>query len=351
MSEVDWAKGTLMGMAVGDAIGLPREMLSKSRAQALFGVPPMEHALLFGKGMISDDTEHACMVAQALIATENVDGFASSLAWKLRFWLLGLPGGVGLATLRSIMKLWLGFSPSKSGVYSAGNGPAMRAPVLGAYFAFDEGRMFSYVRASTRLTHTDEKAYEGALSIAHLAALARREGELDLDTYFQDLQEIVKDADLAKAFQLVETALREEWTLEKLTELQGWQKGVSGYIVHTVPACVYVCLRWGDDFREAIEQTVMLGGDTDTTAAIVGGVLGVLRGGADIPTSWTEGLMEFPRNTSWIERLAARLTDRWDTQKKGDAIGLFWPMLPLRNLFFLMIVLSHGVRRLFPPYS
>ena len=36
---------------------------------------------------------------------------------------------------------------------------------------------------------------------------------------------------------------------------------------------------------------------------------------------------------------------------QGDAIGLFWPMLPLRNLFFLMIVLSHGVRRLFPPYS
>src|SRR6185436_14806633 len=115
---------TLLGCAVGDSIGLPREGLSPRRAQRLFGSGPLTHRLVFGRGMISDDTEHACMTMQALLASNgDVDRFRRSLAWRLRGWLVTLPAGIGWATLRSIVKLWLGFS---GGVSSAGNGPAMR---------------------------------------------------------------------------------------------------------------------------------------------------------------------------------------------------------------------------------
>ena len=55
--------GTILGTAVGDAIGLPREGLSPARARRLFGDPPLRHRFLLGRGMISDDTEHTCMVA------------------------------------------------------------------------------------------------------------------------------------------------------------------------------------------------------------------------------------------------------------------------------------------------
>lgn len=60
--------GCLLGTAVGDAIGLPYEGLTRQRAARLLGAPD-RHRLLFGRGMVSDDTEHTCMVAQALIVS------------------------------------------------------------------------------------------------------------------------------------------------------------------------------------------------------------------------------------------------------------------------------------------
>ena len=153
--------GAVLGTAVGDALGLPYEGLSASRGRRLFGEPDRYH-LLFGHGMVSDDTEHTCMVMQALMAAgDDEERFARELAWRLRTWLFGLPAGIGLATLKATLKLWIGFSPHRSGVYSAGNGPAMRSPVLGATIA-DQDQLRRLVRASTRLTHTDPKAEYGA---------------------------------------------------------------------------------------------------------------------------------------------------------------------------------------------
>src|SRR5262249_57883228 len=102
MARPDQIVGVILGTAVGDALGLPREGLSRRRARKLFGGPPLRHRFLFGHGMVSDDTEHTCMTAQALLrAPEDVDAFARSLAWRLRFWLLGLPAATGWATLRA----------------------------------------------------------------------------------------------------------------------------------------------------------------------------------------------------------------------------------------------------------
>jgi ADP-ribosylglycohydrolase len=120
-------------MAVGDALGLPREDLSRRRAAKLYGGPPLRHRFAFGRGMISDDTEHAIMTAEALLLTgRDLPRFTAALAWRLRLWLLGIPAGIGLATLRATLKLCLGWSPEHSGVWSAGSGPAMRAPMIGA---------------------------------------------------------------------------------------------------------------------------------------------------------------------------------------------------------------------------
>ena len=75
--------GVIVGTAVGDAIGLPREALSRRRANRLFGAPPLRHRLMFGRGMISDDTEHTCMVGQALlrsggVRTDSIDPWPGS---------------------------------------------------------------------------------------------------------------------------------------------------------------------------------------------------------------------------------------------------------------------------------
>jgi ADP-ribosyl-[dinitrogen reductase] hydrolase len=106
----DRIAGVILGTLAGDALGLPREGMSRRRAARVFGGAPLRHKFLFGRGMMSDDTEHACLTAEALLAhPDNPTACAGPLAWKLRFWLLGLPAGVGFGTLRAILKLWVGF--------------------------------------------------------------------------------------------------------------------------------------------------------------------------------------------------------------------------------------------------
>jgi ADP-ribosylglycohydrolase len=81
----DQIAGVVLGTAVGDALGLPREGISRNRGRKIFGRPPLRHRFVFGRGMMSDDTEHTCMVGQSLLrAPDNVDAFARSLAWRLR---------------------------------------------------------------------------------------------------------------------------------------------------------------------------------------------------------------------------------------------------------------------------
>jgi ADP-ribosylglycohydrolase len=83
--------GCIIGTAIGDALGLPYEGLSPDRARRLFKAPDRYHFLL-NHGMVSDDTEHTCMVAQALIAsggdvdefvTPQWSGYAGRPHWRL----------------------------------------------------------------------------------------------------------------------------------------------------------------------------------------------------------------------------------------------------------------------------
>ena len=158
--------GCLLGTAVGDAFGLPMERLSKRRQLKMY--PKIEgYHFLFGKGMISDDTEHTCMVAQAIITSGGEESqFSKNLAWRMRKWFFALPAGIGFATLRAILKLCVGFSAEKSGVFSAGNGAAMRSAIIGVCFGDDKDKLKKLVRISTRITHTDSKAEYGALAVA-----------------------------------------------------------------------------------------------------------------------------------------------------------------------------------------
>ncbi len=77
--------GILLGTAVGDALGLPAEGLSPQRRQRLMA-GDWRHRFLFGRGMLSDDTEHALFVAQSLLRhPADADAFQRRLAWHLRW--------------------------------------------------------------------------------------------------------------------------------------------------------------------------------------------------------------------------------------------------------------------------
>jgi ADP-ribosyl-[dinitrogen reductase] hydrolase len=349
--NADTFAGVLLGTAVGDALGLPREGLSRRRARRLFGDPPLRHRFVLGRGMVSDDTEHTCLLAQALLdAPDDPERFARSLAWRLRLWLLGCPAGIGLATLRALLKSWVGFPPSRSGVFSAGNGPAMRAALLGVRFGGDPAKLLAFVRASTRLTHSDPRAEHGALLVALAAWHGAEAGPnaVDVESLLRTVRGVIAqpDAEFSTLVEKLEQHLGRNAPAAEFADALGLQRGVTGYVYHTVFVALYSWLLSPADFQRAVETVIALGGDTDTTGAIVGALGGATVGAGGIPFDWLGGIVEWPRSQVWMRRLAERLA----APMPMPPLPLYWPGLLVRNGVFLLLVFLHGFRRLLPPY-
>jgi ADP-ribosylglycohydrolase len=351
--RIDAAIGCLLGTAVGDALGLPCEGLSRRRQSRLF--PSLDgYHLFLGKGMCSDDTDHSCMVAQAIaVSGGNPRRFASSLAWRLRFWLLGLPAGVGFATLRSILKLWLFFPPQFSGVRSAGNGPAMRSALLGVCFGHDDAALVQHVAAATGITHRDPKAESGALAVA-LAARSSMRAETP-EQYLAHLRRFLAPfgeagrALVALAEGASASAARGDPTTA-FADSFGCTREVTGYMYHSVPAALHAWLSFPRDLPNALKAAIRCGGDTDTVAAITGAIVGAAVGRAGIPQARLDNLWDWPRGARWIELAAEQAVRASSRQRRGSALFLPPWWLLVRNLGFLLIVLAHGFRRLAPPY-
>jgi ADP-ribosyl-[dinitrogen reductase] hydrolase len=329
--------GCLFGTAVGDALGLPVEGLSPKQQQHLFGRLET-HRLLFGRGMVSDDTEHAFLTALAFLAAPNdPETFARVLAHKLRFWFACLPPGIGLATARACLRLWLGVSPQHSGVASAGNGAAMRAAILGVLID-DLQPLTRFLNASSRLTHTDPRAIWGAWLIGLAAWQFARQNIKFTDFY--RLAKLHVPADVPEILQAL------EWLQDSLSKSEPTQafalrvcgnKGASGFVMHSVPVCLHVVFSYPEDFKSAMLEVLACGGDTDSNGAMVGGILGARVGQNGIPQLWLDGLIE---GKSWSQHCVQAIK-----QQRLPTNPLPW-WQGFRNLALLVIVLGHGIWRL-----
>lgn len=344
--------GCVLGTAVDDALGLPYEGLTPSRAQKLLG-PPDRYRFVFGRGMISDDTEHTCMVMQSLIESgDDVAAFKKRFASRLRWWVLALPAGVGKATALSCFKLWQGVSPSKSGIYSAGNGPAMRAAIIGATIA-DIPRLLEFVQASSLLTHSDPKAEYGAVAVALAARESSLDQAFDPSKWLECVSNILPDeaAELLELFRSAIASVANNESTARYAKAIGIERGVSGYTYHTVPIAIHCWLSFPDDYQRAVTTAIECGGDADTTAAIVGGIVGARVGKEGLPAKWLSGICDWPRSVAWMESLGTTLSQSWPVKNSSLAPSVNPIAVILRNAVFLAIVLCHGFRRLAPPYS
>ena len=90
----------------------------------------------------------------------------------------------------------------------------------------------------------------------------------------------------------------------------GLERGVSGYIFHTVPVVLQCWMRYPDDFGAALESIIRCGGDTDSTAAILGGIIGARVGAEALPQHWRSELWDWPNSPAYIEARGARTGKR-----------------------------------------
>ena len=217
----------MLGTALGDSMGLPYEGLSRqkiSRKKLSFD----RANLIFGRGLFSDDTEQTIIVAQSLIESyDDIDIFERVIKRRLKLWLLALPAGLGFATMKAILK---SFFIKNSGVFSAGNAPAMRSALMGLLFGDDDAKLKEFVYINTHITHTDPKAYYGALAVAKATYLTSIDRE---DEFFTKMRELVDDSEFNSILDSVESSLELD-SLEFASKL-GLDKGVGGYIYQTLP--------------------------------------------------------------------------------------------------------------------
>lgn len=350
----DRIEGLLLGTAVGDALGLPMEGMKASTIETLGWAKKLRHRFIFGRGMWSDDTEHSIMLAQALLASEgDTKKFTLKFAWELRWWLFGLPAGVGMATARAMIKLWLGFSPEHSGVFSAGNGSAMRTAIIAAYFPDDADKRFELVKAQTQVTHSDPKAIIASLAVTEIAACLLKsesppspEKILSILKLPNNMDCLAWDIEWNQIISHIENGWSENAPLSKLISSFGKkpENGISGYAYHTVPAVIYTGVQYNWDFKKVITAIIKAGGDTDSTAAIAGALCGAYGGTASIPRDWIAPIAEWPTGMNELRVLAQAIHTHLPLRVRSH-----WsPMLLLRNLLFLVIVLFHGFARLLP---
>ena len=102
-----------------------------------------------------------------------------------------------------------------------------------------------------------------------------------------------------------------------------------------MPVVIHAWLSNQSDYRAAVSSSIECGGDADTTAAIVGGIVGARVGQEGIPAEWMTGLRDWPRSVGWMTRLSEQLSDARAGKQFDSAIGVNPAAVFLRNVVFL----------------
>lgn len=261
----------LEGLSIGDAFG-ERFFLRAPWARIENRVlpdPPWRH---------TDDTAMACSIVEVLAHAERIDQDMLAQRFAERFSRdpdRGYGGGA-FSLLHAIARgaPWREASRALFDGGSFGNGGAMRAAPIGAYFADDVERVAAEARASAEVTHAHPEGQAGAIAVAVAAAYAYTAKDLGSAAQKDGLIPFVlahtpagetRDG-IARAAEIPLTA-----TLHRAASELGTGEAVTA--MDTVPFCTWCAARHLDDFEEAMWTTVAGLGDRDTTCAIVGGIV------------------------------------------------------------------------------
>jgi ADP-ribosylglycohydrolase len=317
---VDQVAGSLLGLAVGDALGAPVEACPPEDARRyVTEILRLRRSPTRGReghpfGQITDDTQLTRELLQSIVDVGEFDpvAFAKRL---LDFVASGRLVGGGPASNLAARQLALGRPWHDAGMPApyAGNGAAMRAGPLGPLYGRESRRLVQVVTDQSRVTHQDPRCAAGAMAIAGAAAIAARGAPIVAADMLAELSAWVEPLDAGVATKLWDmlkwvhlepaqalAALSIEG-LEPVPQAEGWQ-GVSSFVTSSVCWSLYAFLRAPEDYWESVCIAIGVGGDTDTMAAMTGSIAGARRGVAGLPAELVESLVDGG------ERLAPALT-------------------------------------------
>jgi ADP-ribosylglycohydrolase len=302
MSPREHALGALTGLAIGDALGmptqtLPREAIAASGGVTGFRAAAPDHPLAHGlaAGHVTDDTEQALLLADALIAGHGrIDPrhLADSLdRWERNAMARGSADLLGPSTRAAIQAVREGTSPELAGANGTTNGAAMRiAPVGIATAVADIAVLADAVEHACLISHHTSLAIAGAAAVA--AGVSAGVAGLTLPTAVAlGITAARAGARRGRWVAGGDVAARIVWC----TELAGRKDvavatdrvvtliGTSLATQESVPAAFAMLLLHPDDPWAACCAAASLGGDTDTIAAMTGAMAGAIHGVAAFP--------------------------------------------------------------------
>jgi ADP-ribosylglycohydrolase len=280
----------LDGLSLGDAFGESFFVAGAARRVR-------EQRLAPGPWRWTDDTAMAIGIVETLVARGGID--QDELARRFAARYVAEPGrGYGPAThqtLRSIHagRHWHSISHGQfSGRGSYGNGAAMRAPVIGAWFADDLGDVVRAARLSAEVTHAHPEAAAGASAVALATALACRGEEGPRGPMLiAAVRDRLPDTDVRRGVERA-LALEPDATIERAVNVLGNGTQISAQ--DTLPLVLWCAAHQLDDYRRALWRTVSALGDRDTTCAMVGGIVACHVGRQGLPTDWLAYREELP---------------------------------------------------------
>ncbi len=316
----DRCRGFLIGTAVGDAMGVPLEGRPPCEGIApdtfWDGFLPLPDDASEAPGLTSDDTQ---LVALTMLAFESDGGFdPATLAHSMcRAFKRGENRGWGLGTYLAIARIvheGATWRTCACGDGDAGNGPAMRAGPIGIWPWESPEEMVRAAVAAARITHLDGRSSGGAVAVA-----AAHRYLLEAEGFSRsEFVDAVCDAAAAQSSVLavkLSSSFEGDNVSSVLADLSRLgpgpvdprtrRSGISGYVVPSVAAALWLFARSPDDPQESLGRAMLAGGDTDTVGSIIGGLTGTLNGYG----IWPDRFATNVRNHGNLLRIADAFAD------------------------------------------
>jgi ADP-ribosyl-[dinitrogen reductase] hydrolase len=283
--------GSIVGFAVGDALGMPAQFLTRDQIRRYYGKAisgftkaHKGHASDFlPAGSFTDDTQMMLATAECLIECRKMDPARqadSLLAWYLNTDPHRTPMNANLRACKhlSVGKPWI-----KSGVFSDGCGAAVRMPPIGLLFYRCPEALVRAAADDCMITHTEPRALAGAVAVACLTSRLVQSTEHCLPGN-QVLETADRVADIDK-----DIAAMLRWVTQIVhipPEEALFEIGTSSDTIETVSAAIYCFLKYPRNFSHAVLSAVNVGDAADSISALAGNFVGAFSGIEAIPEQW-----------------------------------------------------------------
>ncbi len=300
MTHKERILGGLWGAVVGDALGVPVEFENRAEARSHPVIGLRGHGTHDQPaGTWSDDSSLLLCTADSLVRHEfdTRDMGKRFLAWYEE--MLWTPWGevfdVGITTARALDRIASGANSEEAGPgeqYSNGNGSLMRIlPVALRFAALPTPILLERVHRASAITHRHPRS-QMACGLYSLVARELLAGTIPQEAFRAGLAEFrafySPGSPWAVELDYFQMLLAGDLASRPESEIDS-----TGYVIHTLTAGLW-CLLTTRRFQDCVLTAVNLGGDTDTTGCVAGGLAGVAYGVQAIPAEWIQALARQP---------------------------------------------------------